>query len=147
MDAMGPHSTAQARLVCIAAKYLPASISESATAFHSVTGKVQLHQEIGVPFSVRIVPSALDELKGIKAFIRRRIAQAIDEQLVHQPTIPTRNRKPLSVTEASFDFDPPLWELRVGDFRVFYDVDEEQQAVYIRAVREKPPHATCEEAL
>jgi len=41
----------------------------------------------------------------------------------------------------------PIWELRVGEFRVFYDVDEEAQTVFVRAVRHKPPHKTTEEIL
>ena len=53
----------------------------------------------------------------------------------------------LPVLETSFAFDPPLWDLRVGDFRVFYDVEEKTQMVYVRAVRDKPPHATSEESL
>jgi len=100
-----------------------------------------------VAFVIQIVPSALEELKGVKVFYRRQIADAIDEQLSNQPTGATRNRKVLAVSEASFAFEPPLWELRVGDFRVFYDVDEESQTVYVRAVRDKPPHATTEEVL
>lgn len=59
----------------------------------------------------------------------------------------TGNRKILTVTQATFAFEPPLWELRVGDFRVFYDVEETSQTVHVRAVREKPPHATTEEVL
>lgn len=98
-------------------------------------------------FAVQIVPSALAELKAIKVFHRRQIAQAIDEQLQGQPTSPTRNRKILAVTDATFAFEPPLWELRVGDFRVFYDVDEANEVVCVRAVREKPPHTTTEELL
>ena len=34
--------------------------------------------------------------------------------------------------------EPPIWELRVGDYRVFYDVAEAEKIVYIRAVRLKP---------
>jgi mRNA-degrading endonuclease RelE of RelBE toxin-antitoxin system len=100
-----------------------------------------------VAFVVQIVPSALDELKSVRVYYRRIIADAIDEQLSHQPTVATRNRKELLAADASFAFEPPLWELRVGDFRVFYDVDEENQTVYVRAVRDKPPHATTEEIL
>ena len=98
-------------------------------------------------FTVEIMPSALKELQAIKIFYRREIAQAIDEQLHHQATTPTRHRKILQVTDASFAIDPPLWELRIGDFRVFYDVAEQSQTVYVRAIREKPPHAMTEEVL
>jgi mRNA-degrading endonuclease RelE of RelBE toxin-antitoxin system len=101
----------------------------------------------GVAFTVEIVPSALNELQEIEILYRRRIAQAIDQHLPHQPTTPTRNRKVLQAAEASFEFDPPLWELRVGDFRVFYDIDEPNQIVRIRAVRAKPPHASSEDIL
>jgi len=38
-------------------------------------------------------------------------------------------------------------ERRVGDWRVFYDVDGEERRVYVRAVRRKPPHRTTEEIL
>jgi mRNA-degrading endonuclease RelE of RelBE toxin-antitoxin system len=98
-------------------------------------------------FAIQIVPSALAELQAIKAFYRGQIVQAIDERLPHQPLVPTRNRKPLPDVEPSFACQPPLWELRVGDYRVFYDVDEADQTVYVRAVRDKPPHATTEEVV
>lgn len=98
-------------------------------------------------YTVQIVPSALEELQTIKSFFRRQIADSIDEQLQHQPTKSTRHRKVLQITDASFAFDPPLWELRVGDFRVFYDVDESGKTVYVRAIREKPPHTATEEII
>jgi mRNA-degrading endonuclease RelE of RelBE toxin-antitoxin system len=41
----------------------------------------------------------------------------------------------------------PVWELRVGERRVFYDADETTGQVAIRAVRHKPPHKTTEEIL
>jgi mRNA-degrading endonuclease RelE of RelBE toxin-antitoxin system len=98
-------------------------------------------------FAVQIMPSALAELKATKAYYRRQIALAIDEQLPHQPMVETRNRKVLDNPPASFEHEPPLWELRVGNFRVFYDVDGAGQTVFIRAIREKPPHAETEDVL
>jgi mRNA-degrading endonuclease RelE of RelBE toxin-antitoxin system len=98
-------------------------------------------------FTIRIVPTALVELKAIRVFDQRRIAQAIDEQLKDQPTTPTRNRKLLIDPRPSFACEPPIWELRVGDSRVYYDVDEAAGVVFVRAVREKPPHRTTEETL
>lgn len=41
----------------------------------------------------------------------------------------------------------PVWELRVDEYRVFYDVDEADQTVKIRVVRHKPAHKTTEEIL
>jgi mRNA-degrading endonuclease RelE of RelBE toxin-antitoxin system len=100
-----------------------------------------------VAFSIQIVPSALAELKAIKVFYRRQIAQAVQEQLAHQPTVATRNRKLLEDPRPSFACEPPIWELRVGNYRVFYDVEEQSQTIFVRAVREKPPHAETEAVL
>lgn len=53
----------------------------------------------------------------------------VDKQLAHEPTVETRKRKPMRPN--------PLapWELRIGDLRVYYDVEEGPPAVvYIRAV-------------
>jgi mRNA-degrading endonuclease RelE of RelBE toxin-antitoxin system len=96
-------------------------------------------------FIIKIVPSALKELDDIRAFERRRIVDAIEQQLTHEPTATTRNRKELPDLQPSFDCEPPIWELRVGDYRVFYDVGED--VVFIRAVRMKPPHQTTGQAL
>jgi mRNA-degrading endonuclease RelE of RelBE toxin-antitoxin system len=38
----------------------------------------------------------------------------------------------------------PVWQLRVGDFRVFYDVDEMRQEVIVRAIRRKGKNTTKE---
>jgi len=46
-----------------------------------------------------------------------------------------------------FESVPPIWELRVGEYRVLYDVDEGERKVYVRAVRKKPPHKTSEEII
>jgi mRNA-degrading endonuclease RelE of RelBE toxin-antitoxin system len=100
-----------------------------------------------MPFWVQIMPSALTELQAIKVFNRRQIAQAIDDQLAQQPLVETKNRKPMKDPRPTFECELPLWELRVGTFRVFYDVDESAQTVSVRAIREKPPHAKTEEVL
>jgi hypothetical protein len=55
-----------------------------------------------VAFSIEIVPSALAELKAVRAFSRRAIAQAIEEQLRHQPLVAARNRKVLTGVQPPF---------------------------------------------
>lgn len=37
-----------------------------------------------------------------------------------------------------------VWQLRVGDFRVFYDVDEARREVVVRAIRRKGRKTTKE---
>lgn len=87
--------------------------------------------------TIEIVRQAVNELRAIPMHIRRAIAAAIDEQLIHQPTLITRNRKPLPGLTPSFEHVPPVWELKVGDYRVFYDMDEEEGMVFVRAIRHK----------
>ena len=96
-------------------------------------------------YMVDIRDVALDELQAVKPFYRRRIVRAIDKQLVHEPNVETKNRKVLTGFQSDFEHDEPVWELRVGQYRVYYDVSEESQTVVVRAVREKPPHVTTEQ--
>lgn len=85
------------------------------------------------------------DLKKIRAYDRKIILAAVAEQLAHSPAVPTRNRKLLVNLIPSFEVTPPIWELRIGNYRVFYDLDEERRKVCVRAVRKKPAHQTAEE--
>jgi mRNA-degrading endonuclease RelE of RelBE toxin-antitoxin system len=57
--------------------------------------------------------------------------EAIEIQLTHQPDLPTQHRKKLE------DNALAPWELRVGDFRVFYDVISDRGIVVVVAVGRK----------
>jgi mRNA-degrading endonuclease RelE of RelBE toxin-antitoxin system len=98
-------------------------------------------------YKIELTDLALDELKAIRVFDRRRIVDEIGNQLAHQPTIVTRHRKCLTPPVSDFAHVLPIWELRVGDYRVFYDVDEAEQAVDVRAVRLKEAGRTTGEVL
>ena len=87
------------------------------------------------------------DLRGFPARDRKAIVDAMEKQLEFEPDVPTRNRKILAALRPPWTGLDPVWELRVGDFRVFYDVDAEVSRVYVRAVRRKPPHRTTEEIL
>jgi mRNA-degrading endonuclease RelE of RelBE toxin-antitoxin system len=100
-----------------------------------------------MPYAIEVTDGAFAELRSIKAYHQRRIADAIDEQLPHQPTVETKNRKPLIAVQADFEHREPVWELRVEAYRVYYDVSEESHTVFIRAIREKPSHSTTEQVL
>jgi hypothetical protein len=62
---------------------------------------------------------AIEELESLRAFDQRRILADIREQLADQPGVPTRRRKCLIDLTPSFEHESPVWELRVGAFRVF----------------------------
>ena len=53
----------------------------------------------------------------------------VDEQLQYEPLVETRNRKPMAHNSLA------TWELRIGNLRVFYDVEDTTvKVVYIQAV-------------
>ncbi len=96
---------------------------------------------------VEFAVSAVRELADLKAYQRKRIHGEIKKQLIDQPTMATKNRKCLGNPPADFEFAPPLWELRIGDYRVCYDVNEEDEMVFIRAIRLKPPERRTKDIL
>ena len=72
-------------------------------------------------YTIRFSDEADEHLDGLTARQRARILDAIEEQLLHEPTKVTRNRKPMRPDKTPF-IAP--WELRVDDLRVYYDVEE-----------------------
>jgi mRNA-degrading endonuclease RelE of RelBE toxin-antitoxin system len=87
------------------------------------------------------------DFKGLKANQRKQILDKVEEQLLHQPVQETRNKKIVEGLKPPWDHEEPVWELRIGDYRIFYDVDEKGQRVLVRSVRRKPPHRTTEDIL
>jgi hypothetical protein len=56
----------------------------------------------------------------------------MEERLSYQPTVETRNRKLMDSNSLA------LWELRVRNLRIYYDVEEEpEQVVLVRAIGRK----------
>src|SRR6516165_12406119 len=85
----------------------------------------------------RYFTSATEELEAFRPFDQRKITAAIHDQLDDDADIPARNRKILHDVVPDFPFKPPLWELRVGEYRIFYDIDRDGAIVNVRAVRRK----------
>jgi mRNA-degrading endonuclease RelE of RelBE toxin-antitoxin system len=57
------------------------------------------------------------------------VLDMVEKQLSYQPTVKTRNRKPMRNNPVA------PWELRIGNIRVYYDVEEEPvPTVLIRAI-------------
>jgi mRNA-degrading endonuclease RelE of RelBE toxin-antitoxin system len=98
-------------------------------------------------YEVKYAEDVSKDLKELTAFKRKEILDRIDQELVNEPTRETRNKKVLSDVEPPWPFKEPLRELRVGDYRVFYDVDLDASRVVVRAIRHKPPHKTTKEIL
>ena len=98
-------------------------------------------------FSIDYAEGVAEDIAALRAFDRAQLLDRIEEQLSHEPNQETRNKKKLPGLKAPWDAVLPVWELRVGDYRVFYDVDGAQRQVAVRAIRRKPPHTTTEEIL
>ena len=89
-------------------------------------------------FNVRFAEGVAQDLKRIPVFYRNQILHAIKRQLVNTPDSETRNRKILVKLVTPWEGIEPVWELRVGEYRVFYDISRDDETVYVRAVRRKP---------
>lgn len=98
-------------------------------------------------YLIRLAFDALNDLRKFPAYHRRRILDEIERQLSHEPTSSTRNRKLLVNLVPPWEAEPPIWELRIEEFRVFYDVSEEEKTVYVRAMRRKPAGLSTEDIL
>ncbi|MDJ0677810.1 MAG: type II toxin-antitoxin system RelE/ParE family toxin [Calothrix sp. MO_167.B42] len=80
-------------------------------------------------YRIEYSPEAEVHLQSLTARQQAIILDTVDEHLMYQPTLETKNRKLMRPN--------PLapWELRIGDLRVYYDVEEESEAVvYINAI-------------
>ena len=82
-------------------------------------------------FTIEFAPDAVNQLRSLRKRDRQIVVDAIAVQLTHEPDQPTTNRKPLDDNRIA------PWELRMGDFRVFYDVNRDDQSVIIGGVGEK----------
>ena len=83
-------------------------------------------------FEIELVLEAETDLDGIQPFYRNQILDAIEQHLRHAPTKVGRARiKRLRLLES------PAYRLRVDEYRVFYDVDEEYQVVTVLRVLDK----------
>lgn len=62
-----------------------------------------------MPYQIELSELAIRELKAIRAFDRRRIVDALKEQLAREPMEPRRMRKRLDAVSPSFEHVPPIW--------------------------------------
>ena len=80
---------------------------------------------------IELTSDAGDDVAALRMFDRKRILDAIETMLSHEPDRESRNRKRLRPNKLA------EWELRIDEFRVFYDVVVADTAVRIVAVGQK----------
>jgi mRNA-degrading endonuclease RelE of RelBE toxin-antitoxin system len=79
-------------------------------------------------YEIEFSDDALQDLKSLKKNEQNEVLDDIDANLRHEPAIERHNRKRLRPNQTA------EWELRIGKFRVFYDVYEAVKIVSIEAV-------------
>ena len=81
-------------------------------------------------FSIGLTASAIEDLDHYRKNDRQVISDAISLFLTYDANVETKRRKPMR--------ENPLakWELRIGEFRVFYDF-EDDDVVKVVAVGHK----------
>ena len=89
------------------------------------------------PYEIRYAEEAAEDIRELRAFHQNKVMDGIEEYLTVQPGQESTSRiKAMS---------PPFWSqyrLRVGDFRVYFDVDEEEHAVNVLRVLKKGTAST-----
>ncbi|MEG5059096.1 type II toxin-antitoxin system RelE/ParE family toxin [Microcoleus sp. A2-C5] len=80
-------------------------------------------------YQIEYTDAAIEHLKFLTTRQQRTVLDTVDEQLKYEPLVETRNRKPMEPNSLA------TWELRIGNLRVYYDVEVNTvSVVYIQAV-------------
>lgn len=69
-------------------------------------------------FQIVYSPEVVDHLQHLARIDQVTVLDQVDQQLLHEPDKPTRRRKFLRPNAIA------AWELRLGDIRVFYDIEQ-----------------------
>jgi mRNA-degrading endonuclease RelE of RelBE toxin-antitoxin system len=75
-----------------------------------------------LPYDIVYMPIALEHLRSLTARQQRTVLDGVERHLRHQPDVPTRNRKRMRPNKLA------TWELRIGELRAFYEIEEEIEA-------------------
>jgi len=70
-------------------------------------------------YRIEYSPDADGHLRVLTARQWATVFDTVEEQLAHQPSVERRNPKPMRPNPIA------PWELRIGDLRVYYDIEEE----------------------
>jgi len=83
-------------------------------------------------YAIEYTVEAEDDLAYFRAREQRIILAGIERQLRYEPTVETKNR-----FRRRFP-DIAEWELRIGEFRVYYDVEKAVRVVSVERIGQKP---------
>jgi mRNA-degrading endonuclease RelE of RelBE toxin-antitoxin system len=75
-----------------------------------------------LPYQILFAEETADHLRSLSVRDQRVVLSAISEQLPYQANVATRNRQPMRPNSIA------AWKLRVGNLRVYYDIEEEPES-------------------
>jgi mRNA-degrading endonuclease RelE of RelBE toxin-antitoxin system len=90
---------------------------------------------------IRYAEEAVADIRALRKFDQQKILEGIELHLTHQPRKESKSRIKAMLQ--------PFWSqyrLRLDDFRVYYDVDDEGQLVHVLRVLLKTTQPTPEGA-
>lgn len=82
-------------------------------------------------FQILLTDGAGADLAWFEPFGRRRIFDGMEVHLRFEPTAGSRRIKPMHPNPVA------AWELRLGDYRILYDVDDDPPVVTVQVIGEK----------
>jgi mRNA-degrading endonuclease RelE of RelBE toxin-antitoxin system len=88
-------------------------------------------EDMAEPFEINLTDGAQADLFWFAAYARRIIVDGIEVHLRYQPTHGSRKIVTMRPNPVAG------WELRLGDYRILYDVDNPARIVTIQAIGEK----------
>jgi mRNA-degrading endonuclease RelE of RelBE toxin-antitoxin system len=71
-------------------------------------------------FDILLAPEAVDDFRRLAANVRATVRDAIEAHLRHEPAKTSRSR-----IKRLRGLDQPQYRLRIGEIRVFYDIQKE----------------------
>lgn len=74
-------------------------------------------------YVIEYSPEAEEHLRWLTTRQQRTVLDTVDRQLLNEPNVETRNRKPMRPNPVA------PWELRIGDLRVYYEIKNEPHRV------------------
>ncbi len=92
------------------------------------------------PYQIGFAQEAVDDVRSLRAFERKKILDGIEKHLRHEPSQESRSRIK--------KMEQPFWcqfRLRVEDFRVYYNIETAKRFVNILRVLKKGPGETLKE--
>ena len=86
---------------------------------------------VAVAYAIEYSPDAITHIRKLPAEQRAAVVTRLEARLRDQPTIPHRNRKLMDPDKKLY---VAPWELRLGDVRVYYAVEEDAKKVVVLGV-------------